>query len=324
MKADLLKRLFRAIADENEDSILKLSYKIIEDERDKGHTTLAQQLEELLQKSNLQNNLRTQHKLTELPTSRRYQEPLAVFVPQEKLRHHMVLPFDIEERFSLIEKEYAARERLALFGLRPKKKIMLYGPPGCGKSLGAERLAWNTGLPLIKVRFDSIISSFFGESASNLRSVFEATLKMPCLLLLDECDFIARSRTSKQDVGEAPRIVNTLLQLLDEYDAPGLLVATTNLDESLDNAIFRRFDDVFEIPKPTKVEIKKLLDMTLSAMRVSDEINWPKIIEQMNGCSAANVVSVAQDAAKFCVLANEETVRQIHLENAIITLRKFA
>ena len=106
----------------------------------------------------------------------------------------MVLPPDTEARFGRIEREFAARERLGVYGLKPRKTILLYGPPGCGKSLGAKRLAWNVGLPLMKVRFDALLSSFFGESLSNLRAVFDAAKSRPSVLLLDECDFIARSR----------------------------------------------------------------------------------------------------------------------------------
>jgi len=102
----------------------------------------------------------------------------------------------------------------------------------------------------MKVRFDALISSYFGESAANLRSLFAAAKEGPCVLLLDECDFIARSRVTSKDIGEVSRIVNTLLQLMEEYDAPGLLVATTNIEASLDSALFRRFDDVFMVPPP--------------------------------------------------------------------------
>lgn len=319
MKAELLKRLFHAIADENDESLKKLTAKIIEDERLKGHEKLAKDLEIVLQKTTIKKTkpVLNNTALKELPTSKRYDLPLAAVIPPDKLRHHMVLPHEIEERFTRIEKEYAARERLALFGLKPKKKIILHGAPGCGKTLGAERLAWNTGLPVLKVRFDSILSSFFGESASNLRAIFDAANEKPCLLLLDECDFIARSRTTKNDVGEIPRIVNTLLQLLEEYDLPGLLVATTNLEDSLDDALFRRFDDVFEVPKPGKTEIRKLLDMTLSAMKTSKDINYPKIIEQLSEYSAANVVAIAQNAAKTSILIGEDEVKQVHIESAI-------
>src|SRR2546422_6983848 len=115
----------------------------------------------------------------------------------------MVLPAETEERFVRIEREYAARERLGVYGLRPRKTILLYGPPGCGKSLGAKRIAWNTGLPLMKVRFASLISSYFGESAANLHTLFIAAKERPCVLLLDECDVIPRPPANSNHIREA-------------------------------------------------------------------------------------------------------------------------
>jgi SpoVK/Ycf46/Vps4 family AAA+-type ATPase len=234
----------------------------------------------------------------------------------------MVLPAVAEERFLRIECEFAARERLGLYGLRPRKTILLYGPPGCGKSLGAKRLAWKTGLPLMKVRFDALISSYFGESATNLRAIFIAAKERPCVLLLDECDFIARSRNNSKDIGEASRIVNSLLQLMEDYDAPGLLVATTNVESSLDTALFRRFDDVFLVPLPGPEEIQKLLTMTLSAVRQIEMINWERIVKQLSGASAAMVVKAAQDAAKAAVLKGKKGVAESDLQQAVAELRR--
>ena len=341
MKGELLKRLFRAIASSDQNAIDKLTYLVIEDERKKGHIVLASQLENITKQnqteksfsrnessslisrkaefdsSNLSSSTSSLQTLSSLPTSKRFNTPLVTFIPREKLRHHMILPQTVEKRFQRIEKEYAARDRLAHHGLRYRQKILLFGVPGCGKTMGAERLAWNTGLSLLKVRFDAMVSSYLGETASNLRLVFDLASKDPCLLFFDECDSIAKSREDAQEVGEIKRVVNTFLQILDEYESySGLLVAATNLNKSLDTALWRRFDDVIEVPLPGKQELELIVRQTLSAIEVG-AINWQLIIQQMEGFSAAQAVRVAQDAAKRAILDREELVIQEHLEEAI-------
>ena len=168
-----------------------------------------------------------------------------------------------------------------------------------------------------------LLSSYFGESASNLRMVFDYCKNEPVVLLLDECDFIAKSRISTQDVGEVPRIVNMLLTLLDEYDAPGLVIATTNLKVSLDEALFRRFDDVIELPMPEKNERMRLLEMTLSAIPVAPDVNLEKVADQMDGYSSANIVLTAQRAAKIAVLSGNKKVSSEHFIKALGESSKF-
>jgi SpoVK/Ycf46/Vps4 family AAA+-type ATPase len=337
MKSDLLKRLGAAIAMESQQDLDKLADTIVEDQKKRGHKRLAEELERILattspvaeesqsrpsptKRSKIQDA--SSREVQSLPVSRRDQALLATMVPREALEHHIVLPPEIDARFARIEKEFAARERLMLHGLKPRKTILLYGPPGCGKTLAAQRIAWNTGLPLIKVRFDAIVSSYFGESASNLRSVFDAASKQPCVLLLDECDFIARARIGSKDVGEVSRIVNTLLQLMEDYDAPGLLIATTNIEKSLDQALFRRFDDVFRVPLPGKNEIKKLLRMTLSGVELANDVKWSELVDCLTGLSAALVVKAAQSAAKASILAGQKEVNQSHLLEAVSELKR--
>jgi SpoVK/Ycf46/Vps4 family AAA+-type ATPase len=328
MNADILKRLIRAIANGTPDDAERVARKVIEAERETGHTKLAKELEAILNKPRpAKANGHAPpgdpaRGMRELPLSRRHGELLASFLPRESLEHHMVLPPEVEERFARIEREYAARERLGAYGLRPRKTVLLHGPPGCGKSLGAKRLAWNTGLPLMKVRFDALISSYFGESAANLRTVFDAARERPCVLLLDECDFIARSRTQARDIGEASRIVNSLLQLMEEYDSPGLLVATTNVEASLDEALFRRFDEVLYVPPPGPGEVEKLLKLSLSAVQVSDRVDWAGLVHDLTGQPAALVVKVAQDAAKEAVLAGQKVITPAHLKSAIADLKR--
>ena len=327
MNADILKRVVRAIADGSQNDLDRLADKIVESERKTGHVRLAAQLEAILKQPKPKRPTAPSvadidRTLKELPYSRRHGETLATLLTAEHLEHNMVLPEAVEQRFARIEAEYAARDRLRVFRLKPRKTVLLYGPPGCGKSLGAKRLAWNTGLPLMKVRFDVLISSFFGESATNLRAIFTAAKEKPCVLLLDECDFIARSRTNSKDIGEASRIVNSLLQLMEEYDAPGLLVATTNIESALDSALFRRFDDVFMVPLPGPKEVEKLLRMTLSTVKLAEPIYWVELVQQLAGASAAMVVKAGQDAAKAAVLGGRQQITQANLRQAIAELQK--
>ncbi|MGE7980420.1 AAA family ATPase [Psychrobacillus sp. NPDC093200] len=326
MNKDLYKRLFKGIYSEDVTALKKLADIIISNEYKKNHVLLAETLEKIKQteKPKVEKqfskhvvNKNFGNEMSGLPISKRDNSQLVTYIPREKLKHHMVLNDEIETKLQSIEKEYVARHRLALFNLIPKKKILLYGSPGCGKTLAAERLAWNLGLPLLKVRFDTLLSSYFGESASNLRSIFEYCNNNAVVLLLDECDFIAKSRKNGQDVGEVPRIVNMLLTLLDEYESPGLLIATTNLKVALDEALFRRFDDIIELPKPSKKEIKRLILETLSAMKISKEIDFDIISKELEGHSSANIVSIAQQIAKNAVLEDSNIIKKDHVSNVI-------
>ncbi|MFN8417251.1 MAG: AAA family ATPase [Cytophagaceae bacterium] len=320
MNQDLLIRLFRSIEGEKEDDVVKVAELIIADEKKKGHEKLAEKLQLILER-NLKSQQLFKKELkqilppgTSIPTDKRHSIPLAKYIDREELRHEMVLPDETEHKIRRIEKEFAAKERLAHYGLKHRQKILFYGAPGCGKSMSAERIAWNLGLPFLKVRFDVIISSYLGETATNLNRLFEGIQDYPCVLLLDEFDIVGKTRGSSNDIGEMHRIVNILLTLLEEYNAPGILIATTNLDNALDQALFRRFDDIVEMPKPSKFEIQRLLKLTLSAIHKSEDINWNNLSESMIGFSSALVVKIANDAAKFSVITNEKILTQSHLE----------
>jgi SpoVK/Ycf46/Vps4 family AAA+-type ATPase len=320
MNAVLVRRLFSAIHTGKSGDVEALCRRIIDDERKRGHSHVAEDLERVIaSKRNGAADVahHAPSALASMPLSKRDSVPLVHVIPHDQLRHHMVLPESVEARFCAIEREFAAKHRLAAHGLKPSRRVLFYGPPGCGKSLGAERLAWATGLPLHRVRFDTLLSSYFGETLTNLRRLFDEAATSPCALLLDECDSLARSRTERNDVGEVNRITNALLEMLEGYKGEGLIIAATNLDSALDTALFRRFDEVVKMPLPSVAEIARLLKTTLSAIRVEKGIDWMTTAGQLDGMSCSEVVQIAQTAAKRCVMEGIKTVRKRHLTQAV-------
>ncbi len=324
MNQALLTRLFKSIDGDQNSPLIKIAYSIIEEEKRKGHNNLADKLNSILLKSTTQTNtFKPILKVTregdfKVPLDRRYRLPLAIHVEHEYLRHDMVLSTKVETKILRIEKEYLARERLAHHGLKPRKKILLHGSSGCGKSMAAERIAWDLGLPFYKVRFDTIISSYLGESASNLQKLFESINEYPCVLLLDEFDIIGKQRNANSnDVGEIHRIVNILLGLLEEYDGEGILIATTNLEGIIDKALFRRFDDFIELPKPSQKEITELLRISFSALKLNSKINLNLYSKKMIGLSYAIIVKIANDAAKKAIINMKNEISIEDLEKSL-------
>ena len=323
MHQDLLVRLFKSIEGEHSDDIVKVAESIIEDEQKKGHGKLAERLKLILNK-NIKTNQSFKSELRNIfgssimiPTDKRSNIPLATEISRDGLRHEMILSEEVEEKIARIEKEFLARERLAHYGLQPRRRILFHGYPGCGKSMSAERIAWNIGLPFLKVKFEAVVSSYLGESASNLSKLFETIKTFPCVLLLDEFDFIAKSRDGKQDVGEMHRVVNILLNVLEDFNGPGLIIATTNLEGAIDKAIFRRFDDIIELPKPGKTQILCILKSTLASMKSDKDLNWEQVAERLKDFSSALVVKVAMDAAKLSVIHGDGVIKNVFFEQSM-------
>ncbi|TXF89322.1 ATP-binding protein [Neolewinella aurantiaca] len=326
MNQSLLTRLFKTIDGDRNAALLKVAYSIIEDEDRRGHTKVAAKLRSILddklKKGTRSGAPRTLKPVKEgtfkVPLDRRHQLPLATHIERDHLRHKMVLPPKVAEKLGRIVKEYSGRERLAHFGLQPRKRVLLYGPSGCGKSMAAEKIAWELGLPFYKVRFDSIISSYLGESAANLHSLLESTRNYPCVLLLDEFDIIGKQRDlSANDVGEIHRIVNVLLGLLEEYNGEGILIATTNLEDSLDKALFRRFDDLIEMPKPELAQVREILKMSFSALTLDATVDLKAYAKRLVGLSYAIIVKVAQDAAKEAVITARSSISSADLDKVL-------
>lgn len=146
--------------------------------------------------------------------------------------------------------------RLLAAGLQPSRSAIFVGPPGVGKSLTARWLAAQLGVPLYVLDLTAVMSSLLGKSGSNLRSALDFAKRVPCVLFLDEIDAIAKRRSDDADVGELKRLVNVILQEVDNWPSTSLLVAATNHPELIDPALWRRFDleIKFELPDQTAIK----------------------------------------------------------------------
>ena len=190
-------------------------------------------------------------------------------------------------------------------GLDFSQSLLLYGYPGCGKTSVASFIASKMKLPLVTAKLDSLISSLLGATAKNIHKVFEYAKRQPCVLFLDEFDAIAKARDDQHELGELKRVVNSLLQNIDDYCQDGILVAATNHHELLDNAIWRRFHTVIEMPRPGIPEIREMMKMFPEYI-VVDSIKknqWDKIYLSMLGLSYSDIRILINNISKKAVFS---------------------
>lgn len=164
--------------------------------------------------------------------------------------HDPIWNKNIEVPLGQIISERKKHNQLIRHGLTPAKSVLFVGPPGVGKTLGARWLANKLDLPLLVLDLSAVMSSYLGRTGSNIRMVLDYAKGMQCVLLLDEIDAIAKRRDDSGDVGELKRLVNVLLQEIDEWPSSSVLVAATNHPDLLDPALWRRFDLVVEFELP--------------------------------------------------------------------------
>jgi len=172
----------------------------------------------------------------------------------EEARHGfdaVVLPTAVESECRSIAEEHRRRDELAAFGLNPRHRVLLHGAPGNGKTLLAEALAHELGVPFLRVRYGRLIGSLMGETSRNLDVLMEYAATAPCVLFLDEFDVVGMDRHQGGDVGEARRITNQLLITLERLPSTCMFVAATNANGLIDQALQRRFDFVIEISSPS-------------------------------------------------------------------------
>ena len=176
----------------------------------------------------------------------------------------IVLNKHIEAEIQSFIGYYKKRDMLLNAGIETLSSILLYGPPGCGKTTIAQYIASNMELPLVCARLDGMVSSLLGSTAKNIRKIFDFVSSRECILFLDEFDVIAKLRNDKNELGELKRVVNSLIQNIDNLNGDTILIAATNHHEMLDPAIWRRFSKVLRLEKPNEEEIISLVQIILN------------------------------------------------------------
>ena len=227
---------------------------------------------------------------------------------------------DVEKMIASMIASYARREELLRAGVGNYNTLLLYGPPGCGKTSLANLIASRMGLPLVTARLDTLVSSLLGSTAKNIRKVFEFASRKRCVLFLDEFDAIAKMRDDRNELGELKRVVNGLLQEIDIFSPESVLVAATNHHKMLDPAVWRRFGLVFKVGLPDEEQTIRLF-LRLVEGRNGEGLSSKKHISylksEFKGCSHSAITTIVRNAIKESVLSGHTSLDYVDVLKAI-------
>jgi SpoVK/Ycf46/Vps4 family AAA+-type ATPase len=195
----------------------------------------------------------------------------------------------MRQLFAEVHLEHRRADFLIAHGVGPRRTFLFTGPPGCGKSATAEALADELGRRFAVVNLATVVSSYLGDTAKNLSSIFEAASAEPWVILFDEFDAIGKERADRTDHGELKRVVTAFLQQLDSFVGPSVLVAATNHPTLLDLAVWRRFDEVLEFAPPSVHDARALLRLKLRSIAREKGFDVELVARACKGLSHADI-----------------------------------
>jgi len=248
------------------------------------------------------------------PIGGRAADFLDLVEPQRSVKE-LVLSTEVSRVLYDIADEYRHAEAIRSHGLPLRTRILFCGPPGCGKSMTAEVLARELGLPFLVAKLDALIGSMLGETASNLRRMFDAAEKQPSVLFLDEFDALARTRSDPTEHNEMRRVVNNLLLMIERFKGRGFILAATNLESTIDPAIIRRFDEVVLFNRPNASEIRRLIKFKVRNFGV--EFNIADTGRKLVGRSHADVERICFTAMRHAIMEKRKKISEYDLEYAV-------
>jgi SpoVK/Ycf46/Vps4 family AAA+-type ATPase len=318
--ASQLKALIQSHAERDDNRFYAVAMQVAAHEARQGHGKIAEELRALVDDAKEKTPKRPPRRPQLAALGQDFGDLLSFSTPKTRLVD-MTLSSEVRERLDRVLHEQRQQHKLQARGLAPRRKILLMGPPGSGKTMTASALAGELSLPLVTVVLESLITKFLGETAAKLRIIFEAMAQTPGVYLFDEFDAIGRQRSLGNDVGEIRRVLSSFLLLLEKDSSLGLVVAATNNPGLLDRALFRRFDDVIEYGPPGPELIRALMQNRLATFS-TDGIDWRRLTEQARGLCCADIAQACDDAAKVMVLEDAPAVTTESLIKALDERRR--
>lgn len=310
--AEQIKSLIQSFAEGDEERFFATSMQIAASEARLGHTTFAQELKKLIEKAKKDRSLSFLSNTKTISLSgpkRELHELIDVFQPKIKLTD-MILKPEIKNALLRVVEEQNKFDLLRQHNLMPRRKLLLTGPPGSGKTMTAQALAGELNIPVFIVRLDGLISKFMGESISKLRIIFDAMESQRGVYLFDEFDSIGSHRDQAQDVGEIKRVLNSFLINIEKDESNSIIIAATNLPNALDKALFRRFDDIISYPLPDKKEIEAVLKKNLKGFTLEPGFDIKTVAAKASGLNYADIVRACEESIKDMILSGSTKIEE--------------
>lgn len=295
-RADLLVDIVKAGAEGNHELFRKALEALVAEERSKQHNVLADQLAAHLRIAGSAVRNSRPHDTNGDRTS-------FVEIRPRRSLGSLVLPSVALEACREVVEEHHRADLLRSHGLEPRHRILLSGPPGNGKTTLAEALAFELGVPLLVVRYESIIGSYLGETAVRLAKLFALVRTERCVLFFDEFDVIGKERGDVHETGEIKRVVSSLLLQVDQLPSHVVVVAATNHSELLDRAAWRRFQVRLPLPVPTSGQRVEWLKQFEARTGVSFGQSHSAVAKTLGTVSFAELELFALDVQRRYVLS---------------------
>lgn len=309
--ADQILSLIRNHLNNDDTQFRKVALQISAVEARSGHAIVARTIQELL------NQKKTSLGTVRLVSKNKDIDDLLLQVDTYEDMTSLVLSQELKEKLDRVIKEYLKKETLSKYGLANRRKLLLYGASGTGKTMTASALAKEFNLPFFVVRTEKVVTKFMGETGQKLGRIFDFINEVPAVYLFDEFDAIGSQRGMDNEVGEQRRILNTFLQLLERDDSDSFIIAATNSIESIDKAMFRRFDDVIEYKLPDREQRLALLREYLYTAK---DLDFSSAEPLFDGMSHAEIKMVCSDIFKESLL-NDRKI-DLPLVQTIVNMRQ--